>query len=90
LTPESPRLLLTQGKVDKADKIIRNIIKVNKKEVPDHFDEELEDIAKVISEEKTFGVLTLFKHKRMAFYTCLMCIIWFVKYFLVKNKKKQS
>ena len=76
LTPESPRLLLTQGKVEKAGKIIRKIIKVNKKEIPDHFDTELKDIAKEISEEQTFGVLTLFKTKRMSYYTFLMSITW--------------
>ena len=76
LTPESPRLLLTQGKVDKAGNIIHNIIKFNKKEVPDNLDKELEDINKEISEEQMFGILTLFKTKRMAYHTFLMCITW--------------
>ena len=76
LTPESPRLLLTQGKVNKAGNIIRRIIKTNKREVQDNFDKELEDIAKEISEEQMFGILTLFKTKRMAYHTLLMCITW--------------
>lgn len=33
--PESPRLLLTQKKVDKATKIITNIKKINKEPVID-------------------------------------------------------
>jgi hypothetical protein len=43
--------------------------------------QELEDIAKAIAEEQTFGILTLFKRKRMAFYTCLMCITWYVDFY---------
>ena len=76
LTPESPRLLLTQGKVDKAEKIIRNIITTNGEKIPDNIEEQLQEIAEDISEEKVYGVLSLFKHKRLAFYTCLMCITW--------------
>ena len=48
-----------------------------RKEVPKNLDEELEDIARAISAEQTsLGLLTLFKHKRLAFYTCLMSITW--------------
>ena len=76
LTPESPRLLLTQGKVEKSSQIIRQIIRTNKKEAPENLDKELEDIAKQISEEQILGLLTLFKRKRMALFTVLMCITW--------------
>ncbi len=48
-----------------------------RKEIPKNLDEELEDIAKAISEEQTsLGLLTLFKHKRLAIYTCLMSVTW--------------
>ena len=36
-TPESPRLRLTQGRVDEAEKIITKVMRSNKKEIPDNF-----------------------------------------------------
>ena len=36
-TPESPRLRLTQGRVDEAEKIITKVMRANKREIPDEF-----------------------------------------------------
>jgi len=83
LTPESPRLLLTKRKVDKAFKIISNARKWNGcKDDPKELYEELQTISDAICEEKVYGVVTLFKAKRLAFYTLLLSIIWVVNDFL--------
>ena len=88
LTPESPRLLLTKRKVDKAFKIISNARKWNGcKDDPKELYEELQSISDAICEEKVYGVVTLFKAKRLAFYTLLLSIIWWVCTYKKASKK---
>ena len=36
-TPESPRLRLTQGRVEEAEEIITRVMRANKREIPDDF-----------------------------------------------------
>ncbi len=76
LSPESPRLLLTKGKVAEAEKIIRTIKRINGEEVPEDFTQQLQEISAEISGEKRAGVFTLFSSRRMAIITFLFAITW--------------
>jgi hypothetical protein len=70
--------MLTQGKVDRGEKIISNIRKINgHKDNKEELRSELEAISEKISDEKVFGMVTLFKSRRLALYTVLLSIIWY-------------
>ena len=77
LTPESPRLLLTKGQVDRATTIIHRSRRINgKDETRQELHDELTAISEKIREEKVYGIVTLFKSTRLALYTGLLSIIW--------------
>ena len=76
LSPESPRLRLTQNRVQEADQIIRKIKKVNGDEIPEDLTDQLEEIAAEISHEKAAGVMCLITSKKMAIITFLFCLTW--------------
>ncbi len=76
ISPESPRLLLTQGKVERAEGIIRHIKTVNKQKIPGDFRKELEKISSEISGEEAAGILTLMSSMRMVNITVLFAITW--------------
>jgi len=84
LTPESPRLLLAQGKVDKATDILRQSRRINgvKNESRKELQAELTSISEKISEDKVYGVVTLFKSQKPALYTVLLSIIWVINDFM--------
>jgi len=88
ILPESPRWLITSGRLTEADKAIRHIAKVNKAEVP----KDLELRLKVMigkSKEKSLGYLTLFRSPVIAFRTICICVAFtssaFVYYQLMIN-----
>ena len=76
LSPESPRLLLIQEKIEKAEQIIRKMKKINGEEIPEGFSDELRTIAQEISKEKSFGMTSLVKSKRMLYILFLFAITW--------------
>ena len=43
-TPESPRLRLTQGRVEEAEEIIKRVMRSNKREIPDDFRQDIGSI----------------------------------------------
>ena len=85
LSPESPRILLTQGKLEKAKEIVTQIKSINGE---DFTEDKLESDLKVISEELTqqeqIGVIGLLKSRKMLRLIFLFCITWTVNdYFYV-------
>ena len=74
----SPSLLLTKRKVDQAHKVLSTVRKWNgwKDYDSEALKEELQNISNKICETKVYGVVTLFKSKRLALYTVLLSIIW--------------
>ena len=76
LSPESPRLRLTQNRVPEAEKIIRTIKRVNREPVPDDLTEQLEEIAAEISKEKKSGIWCLLTSRQMAKFCFLFCLTW--------------
>ena len=75
LSPESPRLLLTKGKIDEAEKIIRRIKKTNNEEIAEDFRSKLEEISESIGGgQKDFGVSSIFKSAYMTYILFLLSI----------------
>ena len=50
--------------------------KINGEEIPEGFSEELRTIAKEISKEKSFGMTSLVKSKRMLYILFLFAVTW--------------
>ena len=79
MAPESPRLLLTQGKVDRAYDIVRKIKLVNKEVV----DEEklaatLQEISYEMTKDEKAGLINLFSSKKMIWIVFLFSMTWLV------------
>ncbi|RZF45646.1 hypothetical protein LSTR_LSTR010597 [Laodelphax striatellus] len=78
--PESARWLVSQGKVDKAVRIMRKFEKINRVHVdPKIYTEFSESCRKTQKEEenqKAYSVLDLFKTKRLRRITLILIIIW--------------
>ncbi|XP_067132863.1 organic cation transporter protein-like [Centruroides vittatus] len=78
--PESPRWLLTHGRLRKAEEVIRNIMQKNKR----HHDDLTEIIGelywKIVTNDKRkkFNFLHLFRNKTLRKITFIMYILWFV------------
>ncbi|CAG9784350.1 unnamed protein product [Diatraea saccharalis] len=79
--PESPRWLLMREKLEEANTILKNIAKVNGKELPEEFTNKLQ---KLVLEQKENGckatknasVFALFKTPNMRLKTCLITLNW--------------
>ena len=78
LTPESPRLLLTLGKVTEAEAVIRKIKHINMDEIPDDLHDQLVAISKVISSPKKSKFKSVFKSRRLDFNLVMMSVVWLV------------
>lgn len=80
LVPESARWLVSQGKVDKAIKILKKFEKINKKTVdPKVYQDFTESCVRLQEEEaanNSYSVLDLFKTPRLRNITLLLIAIW--------------
>lgn len=80
LVPESARWLVSQGKVDKALRILKKFEKINKKSVDAKVYQEFSDSCVRLQEEEAansnYSVLDLFKTPRLRNITILLIIIW--------------
>ncbi|XP_023237727.1 organic cation transporter protein-like [Centruroides sculpturatus] len=79
-TPESPRWLLTHGRLRKAEKVIRNIMKMNKMHAEDLTEiiEELYWKIKTNEEKRKMNFLHLIRNKELRKITFIMYILWLV------------
>lgn len=79
--PESPRWLLMRERLEEANTILKNIARVNNKELPEEFTTKLQ---KLVLEQKEKGckatknasVFALFKTPNMRLKTCLITLNW--------------
>uniref|UniRef100_A0A336K3J5 CSON009535 protein n=1 Tax=Culicoides sonorensis TaxID=179676 RepID=A0A336K3J5_CULSO len=80
VVPESARWLVSQGKIDRAIKIMKHIAEMNKKEVDqslyDRFEESCSAIRKNEESHKSYSMLDLFKMPRIRNITILLIIMW--------------
>ncbi|XP_074528466.1 organic cation/carnitine transporter 2-like [Halichoeres trimaculatus] len=77
--PESPRWLLTQGRVEEAEAIVKKAAKWNKVQAPQVI---FKDYHKYVDEKKTdpkehSSVLSLLKTKNIRNTTIILCLVWF-------------
>ena len=87
MVPESPRWLISNGRLEEARAIVEKAAKANKKEVPHHLMKESEmeeiDLNTVKSSkekepaEKKMTVLDLFRPMKIGVRTLNMCFQWF-------------
>lgn len=80
VVPESARWLVSQGKIEKAMKILRKFEKINKTEVkPEIYDQFEWSCAQLQKEEaanSSYSVIDLFKTPRLRKITLLFIVIW--------------
>lgn len=82
--PESPRWLLTKGRFEEASRILEQLARVNGKEFPASFKQQLKQrmtLKRTKSEEslarKGPGIWALFRTPNMRLKTCLVTLNWF-------------
>ncbi|XP_072014760.1 organic cation transporter protein-like [Amphiura filiformis] len=81
LLSESPRWLLSKGRMTEAQKVIRRIAKVNKKDLPDEFFNSLEIQEQEKPQAKSENqpsVVDLFRYPYLRLKTIVLLIIWFI------------
>ncbi len=80
ITPESPRLRLTQGRTADAETIIRRILRHNGEEIPEDLTGQLQDISDEFraDEKARTGIMGLFTAWTLAKLTILMSITLYV------------
>ncbi|XP_059610037.1 organic cation transporter protein-like [Phlebotomus argentipes] len=80
IVPESARWLVSQGKIDKAIKILRKFEKINGTDVPPQiYNDFTESCAKIREEEtdtESYSVLDLFRTPRLRKITIVLVLIW--------------
>lgn len=74
--PESPRWLLSRGRVDQCSRLMTNIAARNGKKVPDSMEEKLQGIATAHESEKNYGALQLFKYPVVRVRTLLLTLCY--------------
>ncbi|GAB0091927.1 organic cation transporter protein [Sergentomyia squamirostris] len=80
VVPESARWLVSQGKIDKAIRIMKKFEKINKTDVPPQVYQDFTDSCAKLQEEEakadSYSVLDLFKTPRLRKITILLVVIW--------------
>ncbi|XP_063698988.1 carcinine transporter-like isoform X2 [Culicoides brevitarsis] len=80
VVPESAMWLVSQGKIDRAIRIMKHIAKMNRKEVDqsvyDQFEESCKAMRKNEEAHKSYSMLDLFKTPRIRNITILLIIMW--------------
>ncbi|XP_028321856.1 solute carrier family 22 member 4-like isoform X2 [Gouania willdenowi] len=77
LIPESPRWLLSQGKVEEAEAILKKAAKWNKVQAPSVIFEGYSPIKKKRNIKESFNFFLLLKHSHIRTSTIVLCFLWF-------------
>lgn len=81
LMPESPRLLLTKGRISDAKRVIEIIKKYNNEDVHPNLEHDLSEISKEIRGEAGFGVQSLLSARYLMYLTMLLGVTWTINDF---------
>lgn len=79
VVPESPRWLISNGRIKEAKAIITEVGRENQRQVPLHLfsNNNTSQAEESREEEKSRSVLSIFKSRRMGLRTLNMCYQWF-------------
>lgn len=84
---ESPRWLLTKGRIDRAEKSLVRILKINRRPVPD-MDQVMSDLtifSKSESKKATFHFVDFFRTPKLRRNTLVLFAMWFMGSFVYYN-----
>ncbi|XP_030649955.1 solute carrier family 22 member 5-like [Chanos chanos] len=74
--PESPRWLLSLGRVEEAEAILRDAAKKNKVTAPEVIFKKLEGEEKTSKPEETHNILDLLRTRNIRHTTLILCLVW--------------
>ncbi|CAK1554643.1 unnamed protein product [Leptosia nina] len=76
ILPESPRWLLSKGRVDDAINKIKNISKVNKKEVPQGLIDQFKKTIENNDKQESYGIMTILKNPMIRKAFISLCVLF--------------
>ena len=86
--PESPRWLITKGRIDDSKRILEHAAKVNQKTIPSHLLEPTSDLYKPEKEESNAKLWHILSHPTLLKRTLILMFNWYESESTVKSKIK--